>query len=385
MNTQDRFDDQVAERLRASAPREAPTRILEEAMNRIADTPQRGSGWLGRPVVRLLAAAAVLILAVLAGAQFAGLVGPQTGNEPSPSPSVVPSESAGPSAETPSPSATTPEATGSPAAGDGLLLRVTLTGGGPTYPSDIVPWVTLMGDGTLIWQPVPSETETATLVTRMLTEEGLADLRARIFDSGLLDASAAYELEPLPDAEPPGRGVGVFTFTAGDGGDQVVITSVQWLGDDDEATYYQPAPERKELDALALELREPESMLGAEAWAGPAEPYEATDYQLVLMAERDVPPYGTVDAAELPLPLDGPLDEFGDESGDPRPPVTRCGLVGGDEALQIVTALDALGFEQVGMDRATIASLDWTEGNGRADLFLIPRMPDGYPGCEDQF
>lgn len=385
MNTQDRFDDQVAERLRASAPREAPTRILEETMNRIADTPQGGRGWLGRPAVRLLAAAAVLVLAVVAGAQFAGLIGPPTGNEPSPSPSVVPSESAGPSAVAPSASATSPATTGSPAAADGLVLRVSSAGGGPTSPADVVPWVTLMADGTLIWQPIPPQAEIPRLVTRTLSEQGMADLRARIFSSGLLDASASHELEPQPGAEPPGRGVGVYTFTAGDGDEQVVVTSVQWLGDEDESTYYQPAPQRRELDALAFQLRDPESMLESDAWAGPAEPFEATDYQLALTPERDVPPYGTADAAEVPLPLEGPLDEFGEESGDPRPPVMRCGVVTTDEAAQIVTALGALGFEQIGMDRATTASLDWAEGNGRTDLFLIPRMPDGYPGCEDQF
>ena len=38
-------------------------------------------------------------------------------------------------------------------AGDELLLRVQYGGGGPTSPTDLLPWVSLMADGTLVWQP----------------------------------------------------------------------------------------------------------------------------------------------------------------------------------------------------------------------------------------
>ena len=84
MNTEDRFDDLLTKGLRADAPREAPSRLLDATMNRIADTPQRGSRRLGAPG-RLLAAAAVVLIAVLAGTQLAGLIGRPTGTSPSPS------------------------------------------------------------------------------------------------------------------------------------------------------------------------------------------------------------------------------------------------------------------------------------------------------------
>jgi hypothetical protein len=176
----------------------------------------------------------------------------------------------------------------------------------------------------------------------------------------------------------------VYIFTAGDGEDAVVVSSVEWLGDEEEETYYQPSPEREELDALARAMRDPEAMLGADAWAGPAEPYEGADYQLVLMPQRDVPPYGTLDVSELPIDFGGPLDEYGEEAGDPRPPLTRCGVISRDEAEGIIETLDGGDFGQVGLDRATTASLDWADGNGTVDLFLLPRMPDGFPECEDQ-
>src|SRR6266545_1191507 len=100
MNTEDRFDDLLTKGLRADAPHEAPSRLLDATMNRIADTPQRGSGRLGG-AGRLLAAAVVL-LAVLAGAQLAGLIGRPAGTSPSPSATVAPSASATTSSPTPS-------------------------------------------------------------------------------------------------------------------------------------------------------------------------------------------------------------------------------------------------------------------------------------------
>jgi hypothetical protein len=384
MKTQDRFDDLIGDRLRADAPREAPGRLLDATMNRIADTPQRGGGWLAHPGARLLAAAAVLLLAVVAGTQLASLIGRPAGDGPSPSPSVAPSASPSTSpsasAAVPSPSASA-EPSASAVADDTLVLRVESGGGGPTYPSQNVPWLTLMGDGTLIWQTVPPpEQVDGSLITRTLTEQGLADFREQIFGSGLLDASANHELEPLPGVSPPGRGVGVYVFTAeGDDG-QVVVRSLQWLGDEEEATWYQPSPERRELDALAQRLRDPESLLGTDAWAGPAEPYAGTAYLLWLTPNRDVPPFDTADASEIPLPFDGPLDDFGEESGS-QPPVTRCGAISRDEAAAIVDALASLGYEGIGLDGTTTGSLDWAEGNGTVDLAILPVMPDGYPEC----
>ena len=63
---------------------------------------------------------------------------------------------------------------------------------------------------------------------------------------------------------------------------------------------------------------------------------------------------------------------------------TRCGAISRDEAAQVIDALAGLGFEQTGLDRATTGSLDWADGNGAVDLFLLPRMPDAYPECGDQ-
>lgn len=384
MNPRDRFDDLLASRLRETAPDEAPDRLIDLTISRITSTPQRGGrSWFSSPFGRILVVAAVIALAVVAGTQLPGALERPVGNDLSPSASARPS---GDSSSVPSPTAApSASATGSeesaPAvAEDGLVLRLVTAGGGPTYPGDQLPKMTLLGDGTLIWQPTPDVS--SALVTRRLTAAGLAELREHIFGSGLLDASANHQLEALPGAEPPGRGVAVHTFTAGQGDNQVVVTSVQWLGDEEEATYYQPSPERQQLDRLAHDLRDPEALVAADAWSGPAEAYEASDYLLLLTPYRDIPPYDTTDVSEVRLPLEGPLDEYGVATGSGLP-ATRCGLVSQAEAAAMVDDLVAAGFEQVGLDRATSASLDWAEGRGAVDLVLVPSMPDGYPACED--
>jgi hypothetical protein len=387
--SRDQFDDLVTGHLRATAPHEAPPRVLEATLDRIASTPQRGAGWrLGR-IGGLLAAAAVIILAVVAGTQLGGLLNGPVGNDPSASPSVAPSvaptaSEAPPASASAAPSSTPPPAVATEPAtsGDALVLRV-LTLGGPTDPASMLPGFTLTADGTAIWRPV-STTFFAGYLTRQLTTDGLAELREIIFGDGLLDADATYELEPLPDAEPPGRGGFAHTFTVGEGADQVVVTSVGWLGEEEEATYYEPAPERRALDELANQLRDPESLLGEDAWDGPAAAYEADEYLLVLTPYRDVPPYGNPDVSEVPLPIDGALDEFGEGYGDVQP-MARCGVINADEAAAIVDSLTALGVSDdnsVGLDRATAASLDWAAGNGTVDLWLLPRMPGEYPGCD---
>ena len=377
--------DHIVERwMHDEAPPRAPDHLLADTRATAGATPQRSRGSGMRTVLAGLAAAAVVVLAVLVGSRLPALMDRGVGVEPSSSASA--GETTGPQASaSPIPSTSASPVPSEPAIGpDELALRVVTGCSGPTYPSQLLPNLTLMADGTLIWRPMSPPTETGGLVTRTLTPDGLAELRDRIFGGGLLERGAQHELERRPGtAEPPGHGVCVHTFTAGSGEDQVVVSSVGWLGDEEESAYYEPAPERQQLDELATALRDPESLVGESAWAGAASPYVGADYQLVLEPYRDAPPFDTTDISVIPLQHEGPLDEFGAESGDPRPPTTRCDVVTTDEATAIVEALTANGFGEVGLDRATVGSLDWAAGNGIVDLYLIPRMPDGYPGCAD--
>jgi hypothetical protein len=382
--SRDRFDDLVTGHLRATAPHEAPARILDGTLDRIVRTPQRGAGRrLGR-AGGLLAAGVVVALAVAAGTELAGLIDGPVGNDPSRIPSVAPGESprssatAAPSATHPPPAATEP-ATSS----DALLLRL-MTFNETTDRAPILPVVIVAIDGTVVWRPV-STTEFAGYLTRRLTPDGLAQLREILFGEGLLDADARYRLEPLPDTEPPGRGGFEHRFVVGEGTDEIVVISAGWMSDQEEAMYYQPAPERRALDELAWQLRDPEALLGEAAWEGSATAYQPDSYFLVLTPHPEVQPSGNPDVAGLPLPIDGPLLAF-DENSDGSPGI-RCGEISHDDASAIIDSLIGLGVDRhnsVGMDRATVASLDWADGNGTVDLWVLPRLAE-VPECQGPF
>lgn len=104
MNRNDDFTQTLEGWLRQQAPPQAPDRVLEAALERVATESQRRS-WLQRFVgetplagaTRIAALTAVIGLAVLVGLQFANLL-PDVGQE-SPSPTASASPSASPSAE----------------------------------------------------------------------------------------------------------------------------------------------------------------------------------------------------------------------------------------------------------------------------------------------
>ena len=204
------------------------------------------------------------------------------------------------------------------------------------------------------------------------------------FGHGYLAASGTYELERRAGtAEPLGHGVCVHSFAAGAGSERVEVQSVGWLGDEEEAAYYEPSPERQTLDELALDLRDPASQIPADEWASTAQPYRAETYRALLSLSADLPPYGTTDISAVAFPANGPLEAYGEEVGATAPPLIRCGTLRVDEAAALVQTLSERGFEGVGLDMASFASLDWAESGGRVDLGIVPVMPDGFPTCAE--
>jgi Kelch motif/Galactose oxidase, central domain len=170
MNTEDRFDDLLTQALRADAPREAPSRLLDATMNRIADLPQRGSRRLGGSVGRLLAAAVIVLLAVLAGTQLAGLIARPAGTGPSVAPSIAPSASLEPSASV-APSATaTPS---SPETAPAWTATGSMSGG------RILHTATLLADGKVL---VAGSAGSATPGSMMVYSFTLAT--AELYDPG---------------------------------------------------------------------------------------------------------------------------------------------------------------------------------------------------------
>ena len=382
MNTPDRFDDQLTEHLRTDAPREAPAGLLDATMSRIADTPQGGDGWLGRPVVKLLMAAAVLVLAILAGAQFAGIIGPPVGTDGSPSPSA--SGSASPSAPASNTPSVEPSAEPSPTAaaggeGETLINFIALCDVlGPV----IGPSVSILDDGRVIWNRLNDDQTSTTLSVRRLNAQGLAQVTEAVTGTELFEGEGVYDLVRRPDTpEPPGHGLCRWVFDwAGDEG-AVQVQSTMWLGDEEESTYYEPAPERLALHELALNVQDPEAWIEPAGWEDPeAVPFAPTSF--LVLASVTVPEIATEGAPDVDAvawPFDQEPDAFGEPVGEGQ---QRCGIADAAAIQQLTGELAAAGLEQFeGVPNGANVFLPWASREAALDLFIYPQRPDGEPPC----
>ncbi len=392
MTAQDDFDRRIADELHADAPRRAPEFLLDNTMNRIADTPQRRGRLFGSTGGRLLAAAAVLVLAVVAGTQLPGLLDRQsaTGGSPSPSPgqsaSPAPSEtplptespSAAPSdSASPSPTAATGELPTGPATAAMSFSAVCDVSGPVTVPA-----TTVLEDGRAIWQDNEGH-----LLVRQLTPESLEDFRDQVRSTGLFATSARYELERRAGTpEPPGHGLCVWSFTWNDGGEDVEVISVGWQGDEEEATYYEPAPERRTLDDLATQLRDPTTWYGEDGWVQPdAVIYEPEQYLVIatVWGPPQLATEGAPDFDDVTWPFEQPPDEFGFIYNDINDPPSRCGIASAESIETLAGELAAATLEQFELPApiGAGAALPWEARDGAVDMSLWPVLPDGRPPC----
>lgn len=375
----DRLDRIIERWMSDDAPPRAPDHLLAE-MRVAASAQGQGAGGAMKGTLAALAAAAVVLLAVLLGTGLPGLLDRgEVGTDPSPSPSRAASISASPTPDTPSPAPTaTPSPSATAEAGPGEPL-MSFTPACDVTPPVLVPATTVMEDGRVVWQA-----EDRRHLVRRLTSHGLAQLREEVRATGLFTASATYELERRPGTpEPPGHGVCVWSFAWSDGDAPTVeVRSVQWLGDEEEAAYYEPSPERETLDALAERLREPER-IDEDAWAEPvAAPYEPHAY--LVLAALSVPQLateGAPDLDEVAWPFESAPDAFGTPTGGQ--PAYRCGVADAGQVRELADQLAAAGLEQFsGAPSGATVLLPWVARDASVDVSIWPVMPDGRPTCE---
>jgi hypothetical protein len=263
-----------------------------------------------------------------------------------------------------------------------LLLRFRRDGAvTPRSLSDIPVWppdLSLTADGRVLlgW--------TSSLV-RQLSPSGLAQMQRDVVDLPLLQRSADYDVEHLPDAPDvgPPHEVGFNTFTLGEGTVRTVVTAVAWLGEED-GVYWVPSPERRVLEELAVHLLDIEAWLGPAAWSEPvARRYVSGSYLFWLESPSD-PPAG-VDAPSVTgaaWPFEGPIEQFGNPVGQ-----ARCGHLDLGQAFEMLRLMRDLGVgtHAYGDDRQL--SLDgvgagaFATDAGWFSFWLTPRSPDGYPNC----
>ncbi|MEA2652138.1 MAG: hypothetical protein QOI85_1859 [Chloroflexota bacterium] len=381
MNPTDRFDHQITEHLRTEAPRETPAHLLDETMSRIADTPQRGGGWLGRPAVRLLAAAAVLVLAVVAGAQFAGLIDPPVGSSASPSPSASASPSPSASATTSPSEKPTAEPSSTPTARgpDETVLDFIQRCDVP--PPVVGPSVSILADGRVVWNRL-NQDQSSTLSVRRLNPEGLAQVRDAVTGTGLFDADGVYRLvRRAGTGDPPAHGYCVWDFVWEGGPAPVRVSSTMWFGDEEESAYYEPSPERLALHQLAIDVQDPEAWIDPSGWEDAAAmPFVPLSYLVLAgVTSPQVATEGAPDVDAVTWPFAQAADAFGEPVGDGQ---QRCGIADAAAIEQLAAELAAAGLEQFeGVPNMAMVALPWGSRDAAIDLFIYPQMPDGEPPC----
>lgn len=337
MNRNDDFDNTLEAWLRGQAPSQAPDRVLDAALDRVAAQSQKRSrlqrligGTHMATLTRVAAVTAVVAVAVLVGFQLSNLMR-NVGPAPSPSPSVSaePSESAIPSSFEPS--------AGPSSAG--LVLR--LEGGAEDGRFHLV---TILEDGRVITTAGRGTAGPATPpFERRLTAAGVQLVRDEMNATGLTDASATYYPVAKPGVEPPpygGAGSALEVGLRGGG-----TASIFWFFFGGDGLYFEPQPEALALDALAARLQTLEEWLPASAWADASpKAYSPAQYRIVISTDvwggsvNDLP----VESSTVAWPLEAGIDTFGDVIAQGSPEI-RCGLATFTEGAAVIDALETAG------------------------------------------
>jgi hypothetical protein len=240
------------------------------------------------------------------------------------------------------------------------------------------PSLRLMADGRIIVSKHPLGEDGWR--TWQLNGAGLDQVQRRVLDAPTLQHSGEYYHERRPDTpDPPGHGGCGYHFVRGAGADQIVVRSANWDGDEEEAAYYLPSPERRELDGLANDLRDLEGWLGADAWLEPSpRRYIASTFLLASAAQEGEPGQSLPSSAGVDWPFDGAIEQFGDPLDDLGQ--LRCGYLDRGETFETLRLLRELDVA-VPIDGLTGFRL--TSDDGQTSFLLTPRSPDGSPGCDD--
>ena len=250
-----------------------------------------------------------------------------------------------------------------------LVLRYEVFG--HVTPTVSMPLVTvmddrrvIMGDGSTGWS------------LWQLTDAGFDRLSEEVLESPYLQASAEYE--PVLQegvSEGPAHGAGLYLFTIGTEGEPIVVRSVQWFGEAEEAAYFVPSPERLALEGVATGLNTLEESLGEDAWVADPLTYVGDRYMVWAGRGSGPEPPGTpqVDAGAV---LDGTsLGNLDDLST-----AMACADITLAEAFELTRLLRGPDSH---LDLDRVSSATFATDDAWFSLSLSPKTPDGFPGCAD--
>jgi hypothetical protein len=235
--------------------------------------------------------------------------------------------------------------------------------------------------------------EDSWMIVRRLTDDGVQTLVSAVVDTGLFEESDSYQPVQLPGVEPPARGGSGYAVTLVRDGQSVDVTWTSMFGDDE--LYYEPSPEREELDAMGVVLVTLDEWLPDDAWASAEScPYQPQAFRVIVVepqpwggAIEDLP----ADVADIDWPLGGDFLAWGEPFSNPGsdPNVDgRCGVVSREEAIDLVGSLVAQGADpqtdSAALDASRYVSLMLGDAAAVAfhEVAVEALLPDA-PDCSD--
>jgi hypothetical protein len=240
----------------------------------------------------------------------------------------------------------------------------------------------ILAPGTAAFEYEPD----AWMLVRRLTPEGVDALIAEIVATGLFESDGSYDPVLLPGAEHPGRGASGYRIHLVREAGEVDVGWVSLWGDDD--LYYEPSPEREQLDALGARLLDLDTWLSDSAWAERDRcVYEAQAYQVVVQTPQpqggsldDLP----VDVADIEWPPGGEILSWGEPFSAPGTTPDIDGRCGGLPRMAVASLLDYLvdaGAESLGASELDVGPwiylrLGYRELNSVVDVTIRPLRPD---------
>lgn len=333
------------------------------------------------PRASLVILSTVMLIAACAspgGQPVASSIDGPTATAWPPSPAAAASPSTSPTESSPPPGLPT-SAAGQPAE---LVLRFQAC----DLDCGVNPGTIVMADGRVLRRG-----ETG-MTVRQLTPAGMLLIRDAVEESGLLEDDATWEPKLTPGAESGGFGPMSYLFQA-KVDEMVRVRSVDPEPFDAEnqrqpGTWVIP-PEVRALEAVAATLKDLDTTLPPEAWAGPTEPFVPEQYLLVVTVDRADKPSGGTDADTIRWPFGVPIDAVGDpvlDPDDPNASPTRCLVVSRAEAQAMAAAESADQDDDPNRSiDLPFDSLRYPSARTNATVDVTTRMvlPYQEPTCDD--
>lgn len=257
----------------------------------------------------------------------------------------------------------------------GLVVRL-------TWVSDVmvpIPGTTVLDDGRVIWAVGDG------VVERQLTEAGLAWLRAQLDATGALGSNHIVDATLKPGAQPAPRGVTMYAFQLEREGARIKVVAGDPRDYAHESALWVIPPEMPILAELARGLQDPQSWIEPALWVGPAEPYQAQAYLVIIDLETGPPAFGRMedDIDTIAWPFTIPIDKVGKPYMQGGRPVEnqRC-LVATAEVARSMADAEAAAGRSRALDVWMFGLVyHWKRGDGYVGVISQPMLPYQSPDC----